>query len=55
MTFEPEQPVLAAGDEVDVAVTVTAPDGFHGRQPVNVHAFTGHGLAGGVTFYVEGA
>ncbi|HSC91758.1 MAG TPA: hypothetical protein VLB86_08915 [Gaiellaceae bacterium] len=55
VTFDPEHPVLAAGDEVDVAATVTAPDGFHGRQPVNVHAFTGEGLAGGVTLYVEGA
>ena len=55
VTFDPEHPVLAAGDEVDVTATVTAPAGFHGRQPVNVHAFTGEGLAGGVTLYVESA
>src|SRR5262249_17644610 len=53
--FSPAAPVLPGGAEETIAVTVMAPDGFRGRQTVNVHAFNRYGLAGGVTFYVEGA
>jgi hypothetical protein len=49
----PTQLVLAPGQQIDVTVDVTAPDGFVGRQPVNVHAMNGLHLVGGVTLYVD--
>lgn len=52
--FAPDNPRLTAGEEINVAVTINAPGGFHGRQPINLHAFSEAGLAGGVTFYVDG-
>jgi len=55
LAFAPANPRLAAGEEITVAVTVNAPSGFHGRQPINVHAFAEAGLAGGVTLYVDGS
>lgn len=51
--FEPEAPVLAPEEELEIRVTVTPPEGFRGRQPINLHAFTRFGLAGGVTLTVE--
>jgi hypothetical protein len=48
LSLEPQQEQL-------VSVTVTAPDGFTGRQPLNVHGYDGEQLIGGVTLYVEGA
>jgi hypothetical protein len=45
---------LAPDQEEQVSVTVTAPDGFAGRQAVNVNAFDGERLLGGVTLYVDG-
>jgi hypothetical protein len=36
-----------------VTVKVTAPDGFVGRQAINVNAFDGNDLVGGVTLYAE--
>ncbi|MEU2042715.1 hypothetical protein [Nocardia niwae] len=51
----PSAPVVAAEAEVTVRVVATAPDGFRGRQTINVHAFNRYGLAGGVTLRVEGA
>jgi hypothetical protein len=54
VTVAPDNLELAAATERTIIVTVDAPDGFHGRAPVNVHAFYGDGkLAGGVTLYVE--
>ncbi len=53
VAFEPQAPTLAPGDEIEVRVTVTPPEAFAGRQPVNVDAFDAIGLAGGVTLYVE--
>jgi hypothetical protein len=53
--FAPAVPVLSGGTEETIAVKVIAPDGFKGKQAVNVHAFNRYGLAGGVTLYVEGA
>ncbi len=38
-----------------VTVDITAPDGFHGRQTLNVSALDGERLAGGVTLTVESA
>jgi len=54
VTFLPAQPELDPNQEIQMTVTVTPPNGFKGRQPVNVHGFHADGLAGGVTLYVEG-
>lgn len=50
----PETLTLAAGEEQSVTVDVTAPDAFVGRQGINVNAFAGERLVGGVTLYVDG-
>jgi hypothetical protein len=39
VAIEPESPVLAGGEEIDVKVTITSPGSFSGRQTINVHAF----------------
>jgi hypothetical protein len=54
VTFSPAQPELDPNQEIQMTVTVTPPNGFKGRQPVNVHGFHAEGLAGGITLYVEG-
>jgi hypothetical protein len=54
ITILPERLELGPGEQSDVTVDVTAPDGFDGRQAINVHAFAGDRLAGGVTLYVTG-
>jgi hypothetical protein len=51
---DPSQMVLAPGEQTDVTIDVTAPDGFVGRQVINVHASIGGDLLGGVTLYVDG-
>ena len=53
VTFEPATPTLAPGDERDIKVAIEPPAAFRGRMPVNVHAFSERGHAGGVTLYVE--
>lgn len=50
--IQPGQLRLDAGEEGSVSVDVTAPDGFAGRQAININAFDGDQLAGGVTVYV---
>jgi hypothetical protein len=45
--------VLGPGEEQLITVKVTAPDGFVGRQAINVNAFDGNELVGGVTLYAE--
>jgi hypothetical protein len=55
VAFSPVNPVLDADEEITVRITVNPPNRFTGRQPINVHAFSPSGLAGGVTFYVQGA
>lgn len=51
---DPAEAVLGPGQSRAVTVDVTAPDGFAGSKPFNVHAFDEHGrLAGGVTLTVE--
>jgi hypothetical protein len=45
---------LDPGDSVDVAIEVTAPDGFAGRRALNVNGFAGERLIGGVTLIAEG-
>lgn len=53
ISFEPERPSLAPGEEITVRAVVHPPASFHGRQPINVHAFDAEGLAGGITAYVD--
>lgn len=55
VAFLPSHPRLAGGEEAKVTATVSAPAGYRGRQPVNVHAFIGAELVGGVTLLVDGA
>jgi hypothetical protein len=50
----PEELALDAGEQQQVTVDVIAPDGFVGRQAINVNAFAGERLVGGVTLYVDG-
>lgn len=50
----PSEARLDPGQSTPVRVDITAPDGYVGRQAVNVNAHAGQTLAGGVTFYVEG-
>jgi hypothetical protein len=45
--------VLGPGEEQLITVKVTATDGFVGRQAINVNAFDGNELVGGVTLYAE--
>jgi hypothetical protein len=45
---------LRSGEQRDVSVKITATDGFVGTQPINVNAFDGLDLVGGVTLYVHG-
>jgi hypothetical protein len=45
---------LRPNQEQQVSVTVSAPGGFAGRQAINVNAFDGSRLLGGVTLYVDG-
>jgi hypothetical protein len=45
---------LEPGAEQLVTVEITAPDGFAGRQTLNINAFDGARPDGGVTLYVEG-
>jgi len=52
---EPREMRLRPGERREVTVDITAPDGFAGRQALNVNAFDGERLAGGVTLYVDGS
>ena len=52
--MDPSSFDLGPNQEQQVSVTVTAPDGFAGRQAINVNAFDGDRLLGGVTLYVDG-
>jgi hypothetical protein len=52
--LEPNEIRLEPGEERDVTVSITAPDGFSGRQTFNVNAFDDSKLVGGVTLTVEG-
>ena len=50
----PAQLELAPGDQTVVTVDIAAPDGFKGEQTINVNAFAGDRLTGGVTLTVTG-
>jgi hypothetical protein len=52
--FNPGSPItLGPEEEQVITVTVTAPVGFVGRKAINVNAFDGDELVGGVTLYAE--
>src|SRR5579859_1297277 len=55
VAFAPAAPVLDPGEQIDVAVTVTPPDGFHGDQPINIHTFAGYAVVGGLTITLRRA
>jgi hypothetical protein len=54
VTIAPSGLVLAGGEERDVIVDVTAPDGFAGEKTFNVNGFAGRTPLGGVTLTVKG-
>jgi hypothetical protein len=54
VSISPTEMLLAPGEQLEVTVEITAPDGFSGRQALNVNARIGGGLLGGVTLYVDG-
>jgi hypothetical protein len=53
--IEPQSMHLAPGEEDTLKIDVTAPSGFSGKQPLNVNAFEGKQMAGGVTLYIQGS
>ena len=53
ISFAPATPSLAPGEEITVRAVADPPVSFHGRQPINVHAFDAEGPAGGITAYVD--
>jgi hypothetical protein len=55
IAFNPAAPVLNPGQEIEIATTVNPDNSFHGTQPVNVQAFSGSELMGGVTIVVQRA
>lgn len=52
---QPAELDLEPGQQRDVTVDITSPDGYLGRQAINVHAESGPDLLGGVTLYVDGS
>ena len=55
MKIEPSEFELGAGQSRMVTVSVNPPDGFAGRQAINVNAVNQAGrLVGGVTLYTTG-
>jgi len=54
VVVEPREVNLEAGATAMISVDITAPDGFRGREVLNVNAFDGPELIGGVTLYVDG-
>ena len=54
VAVHPREALLGPGEAAEIAVEVAAPDGFSGREVVNLHAYDGEQLVGGVTLYVEG-
>lgn len=54
VAITPVEARLDPGQSLPVTVDITAPDGYAGRQAINVNAYAGQTLVGGVTFHVEG-
>lgn len=55
LSFDPPNPVVPAGGNATIAVTVTPPNTFHGTLPLNIHVFTDSQLTGGITVLVNRA
>jgi hypothetical protein len=53
--FSPANPTLDPDEEITITGNITPPDTFHGTQAVNIDAFNGAALAGGVTITVNRA
>jgi hypothetical protein len=53
--LSPAEPVLDPDEEITINGVIDPPDSFHGTLPVNIHAFSGAGLAGGMTIVVNRA
>ena len=51
----PNAPDLQPGEEIDIGVTITPPNGFAGKMPFNINAKHGDTYAGGVTLVVATA
>ena len=54
VTVSPAEFVLAGGEQRDVVIDITAPDGFAGEKTFNVNGFAGTAPLGGVTLTVKG-
>jgi hypothetical protein len=54
VTVAPAALALAGGEQRDVVVDITAPDGFAGAKTFNVNGFAGAAPLGGVTLTVKG-
>lgn len=55
VVIAPTELRLGPDETREVSVIANAPDGFSGRQPLNVNAFTvDNAMIGGVTLYAEG-
>jgi hypothetical protein len=54
VTVAPADLVLAGGEQRDVVVDITAPDGFAGEMTFNVNGLAGRTPLGGVTLTVKG-
>ena len=53
--MQPAELALRSGEQQDVTVDIPSPDGYVGRQAINVHASSGEDLLGGGTLYVDGS
>ena len=53
LVIDPGEFRLAPGEQRHVGIDITAPDSFSGQQAINVNAFEGGLLVGGVTLYVN--
>ena len=51
--IDPAEVTLGPGDQRDIMVEITAPDGFVGMHAFNITAFVGTSAAGGVTLHVH--
>lgn len=54
VTLQPDRLLLASGEQRDVVVDITAPQGFVGEKTFNVNAFTERTPLGGVSLTAKG-
>jgi hypothetical protein len=55
VVIQPRETRLTPNESTAITADVTAPEGYGGRQAINVNAYDGADLLGGVTLYVEGS